>query len=101
MIPNIIAHMHFLEFAILCEFAVKVLVKGVEMLLDLLCVESVSLGVDGILVDVSTEDGLRVVWLYMFSGAVVAVTTGTDFVVEGAVDFVGFSAVYLGELGCH
>jgi hypothetical protein len=67
MITHVIAYMHLLYFSILAEFTVKVFVEGIEMLLNLLSIEGVSGSMNGILINVATEDGLRVVWLDMFS----------------------------------
>ena len=58
------------------------------MLLDLRLVESIARSVHRVLVDVSEEHGLRVVWTDVFSAAGFAVATGADFVEEGAVDFI-------------
>jgi hypothetical protein len=58
------------------------------MLLDLALVEGVARGLHWVLVNVSEEDGLRVVWTDMFPAAGFAVATGADFVEEGAVYFV-------------
>ena len=43
---------------------------------------------NGVLINVATEDGLRVVWLDMFSRTPFTVTTCTYFIVERTVDFV-------------
>jgi hypothetical protein len=101
MVAYVIANMHFLQLAVFSELAEKVFIEGVEMLLDLLGVESVSRVVHRILVDVSAEDGLRVVWFDVFSGAVVAMTAGTYFVVEGTIDLVCLCSVYSSELAGH
>jgi hypothetical protein len=58
MVSNIITHMHFLELSKLRKFRVEVLVKGLKVLLYLIFGEVTSLLMTGILVDVSTEDGL-------------------------------------------
>jgi hypothetical protein len=92
MISNVIAHMHFLDFPIFSQFAEEIFVKRVEMLLDLLCVESVSRLMEGVLIDISAENGLGVVWFDVLSRAVFAVAACSYFVVEGAVDFVKFGA---------
>lgn len=63
------------------------------MLLDLLGVKRVAGSMLGVLIHVSAEDRLRVVWLYMFSRALFAVATRTDFIVERTVDFVCFCSV--------
>lgn len=52
------------------------------MLVYLLGVHGVSLDMCWIVVDVSAEDGLRVVWFYVFSGTAFAMSTGAYFVVE-------------------
>jgi hypothetical protein len=82
MVSYIIADMHFLQLAVFGKFAEKIFIECIKMLLDLLGVESIAGVVHGVLVDVSAEDGLRVVWFDVFSGAVVTVTAGAYFVVE-------------------
>jgi hypothetical protein len=56
--------------------------------LDLGMVEGVAREMLGVLVDVTEEDGLGVVWTDVFSAAGITVATGADFVEEGTVDFV-------------
>jgi hypothetical protein len=63
--------MHFLDFAVFTELAVKIFVKGIEMGLDLVAVQGVALHVFGVLVDVSAEDGLGEVWADVFAGTLV------------------------------
>src|ERR1700738_1127015 len=87
--------MHFFDFAVFAEFAVEVFVEGVEMLLHLLCVEGVAGVVNRVLVDVSAEDGLGVVWFDMFSRATVAMTASANFVVKRTVYFVLFGSTQL------
>jgi hypothetical protein len=82
MVAVIVADVHFLQFPVLTQLAVEILVKGIEMLLDLGRSEFCTRDMLGVLVDVSAEDGLGIVWFDVFSGAAVAVTTGADFVVE-------------------
>lgn len=53
------------------------------------------------MIQVWEENGLRVGWFDMLSRAAVAVTAGADLVVEGAVDFVGFSAEDRGKVVGH
>lgn len=60
------------------------------------------LGVVGrVLVEIWQQDRLAVGGLDVFARAAVAVPTGADFVVEGAVDFIGFSAKDGGEVVGH
>ena len=94
----VIAHHHLLGLAVLAHFAPKVLVEGVEVVLQLARVHLV-LGVVGrVLVEVGQEDGLRVRGLDVLAAAAVAVAAGADFVVEGAVDFVLLGAEDGGEV---
>jgi len=58
MVSRIVTHVHLLQFPELAELAVKVLVEGIEMLLDLRLVESVARHVHWVLVDVAEEHGL-------------------------------------------
>jgi len=58
MITHVIANMHLLYFSILTEFTVKVFIEGIEMLLNLLSIESVSGSMNGVLINVATEDSL-------------------------------------------
>ncbi len=67
------------------------------MVLQLASVHLVLGIVGGVLVEVGKEDRLTVGGLDVFSGATVAVAAGANFVVEGAIYFVGFSA----EDGCE
>lgn len=53
------------------------------------------------MVEVWQEDGLRVRGLDVFARATVTVPAGANFVVEGAVDFVGFGAEDGGEVVGH
>jgi hypothetical protein len=85
----IIANHHLLNLAILAHFAPEILVKRIEMILQLAGIHLV-LGVVGrVLVEVGEEDRLRVGGLDVFARAAVAVAAGADFVVEGAVDLEG------------
>lgn len=100
----VVAHHHLLRLAVLAHFAPKVLVEGVEVVLQLAWVHLV-LGVVGrVLVQVRQEDGLGVRGLDVLAAAAVAVPAGADLVVEGAVDLVllraedgGEVAVFWGE----
>jgi hypothetical protein len=82
MVAGIVADMHLLQFPILAQLGVEILVKGVKVLLDMGGGEFGAGDMLGVLVDVSAEDGLGVVWFDVFSVAAVAVATGADFVVE-------------------
>lgn len=101
MIVVVVAHHHLLGLAVLAHFAPKVLVEGVEVVLQLARVHLV-LGVVGrVLVEVGQEDGLRVRGLDVLAAAAVAVAAGADLVVEGAVDFVLLGAEDGGEVVGH
>ncbi len=94
----VIADDHLLRLAVLAHLAPKVLVKGVEVVLQLARVHLV-LGVVGrVLVQVGQEDGLRVGGFDVLAAAAVAVPAGADFVVEGAVDLVLLRAEDGGEV---
>lgn len=71
------------------------------MVLQLTGVHLVLRIVGWVLVQVGQEDGLRVGWLDVFARAAVAVAAGADFVVEGAVYFVGFGSEDRGEVVRH
>ena len=94
----IITHDHLLRLAVLAHLAPEILVKGVEVVLQLARVHLV-LGVVGrVLVQVGEEDGLRVGGLDVLAAAAVAVAAGADLVVEGAVDLVLLRAEDGGEV---
>lgn len=71
------------------------------MVLQLRRIHLVFWVVGGILVEVGEEDGLRVGGLDVLAGTAVAVATGTNFVVEGAIDLIGFSTEDGGEVVGH
>lgn len=78
----VVTNHHLLRLAVLAHLAPKVLVEGVEVVLQLARVHLV-LGVVGrVLVQVRQEDGLGVGGLDVFATAAVAVPAGADFVVE-------------------
>ena len=82
----VIADDEFLNKAIVTELAPNVLVERVKVVLKLSGVHLV-VGHEGrVQVHVWHQDGLRVRGLDMFAGAAVAVTAGSDLVVEAAVD---------------
>ena len=94
----VIANHHLLRLAVLAHLAPKVLVEGVEVILQLARVHLV-LGVVGrVLVQVRQEDGLGVGGFDVLAAAAVAVAAGADLVVEGAVDFVLLRAEDGGEV---
>lgn len=72
----------FLRLAVLAHLTPKVLVESVKVVLQLAGVHFVFGVVGGVLVKVGEEDGLRVGGFDMFSRTAVAVTAGSDFVVE-------------------
>lgn len=93
----IVADHELLELAVLAHLAPDVLVKGVEVVLELRGVHAV-LGVEGgVVVQVGHQDRLRVRRLDVLARAPVAVAAGANFVVEGAVDFVLLGAEDGGE----
>lgn len=97
----IITDNQFLEFAVFAHLAPHVLVKGVEVVLQLARVHLV-LGVVGrVLVHVGHEDSLRVRGLHMLARAAVTVAACTDLVVEGAIDLVLLGTENGGEVVGH
>ena len=94
----VVANDHLLGLAVLAHLAPKVLVEGVEVVLQLARVHLVLRVVGRVLVEVGQEDGLRVRGLDVLAAAAVAVAAGADLVVEGAVDFVLLGAEDGGEV---
>jgi len=92
MVVIIIAHDNLLDLAVFAHLAPEILVKGVEMVLELRRCHLVAGCVGWVLVEVGQEDGLAVGGFDVFSGAAIAVAAGADFVVETAVYFVLFCA---------
>ena len=101
MISDIITYMHFLNFAIFRKLTVKVFVKGIKVLLDLLRIERVARIMNGILINVPTEDRLGVIWLNVFARTSFAVSTRSDFVIKRTVYFVLFCAIYACQVRGH
>ena len=101
VVPDIIAHMHLLQFSIQAKLRVEIFVELVKVFLDFGGSHGVAGDVLWIEVDVTEEDGLRVVWFDVFAGAAVAMAAGPNFVVERAVYFVGFGAVDGRKRRCH
>lgn len=93
----VVADDEFLQLAVLAKLAPNILVKGVKVVLQLRRVHPVLGVVGGVLVQVRHEDGLAVRGLDVFSRAAIAVATGADFEVEGAVDLVELGAEDGGE----
>ena len=88
----IITNNHLLNLPKLAHLAPKVLIKRIKVILQLTCIHLILRIIGRVLVEVGQENGLGVRGLDVFSRAAVAVATGADFVVEGAVYFVGFGA---------
>jgi len=97
----VVAHYHLLDLAKLAHFAPKVLVKGVEVVLELGGCHTRFAVVCRILVKIWQEDCLAVGGLDVFARASVAVTAGADFVVEGAVDLVLLGTEDGGQIISH
>lgn len=82
MVIIIITHNHLLNLAKLAHLAPEILVKGIEMILQLRCVH-LDLGVvGGVLVQVGKQDGLRVRGLDVLARTAVAMAAGADFIIE-------------------
>lgn len=92
MIVVVVAHHDLLDLAVFAHLAPKVLVEGIEVVLQLLWVHARLVVVGRVLVEVGQENGLRVGWFDVFARAAVAVAACADFVVETAVDLVLFCA---------
>ncbi len=85
----------------LAHLTPEILIESIKVVLQLARVH-LDLGIVGwILVEVGQEDGLRVRGLDVLARTAVAVSTGADLVVEGAVDFVGFGTEDAGEIVGH
>ena len=94
----VVANDHLLRLAVLAHLAPKVLVEGVEVVLQLARVHLVFRIVGRVLVQVGEEDRLRVGGLDVLAAAAVAVPAGADLVVEGAVHFILLRAEDGGEV---
>ena len=94
----VVTYHHLLRLPPLAHLAPEIFIERIEMVLQLRRVHLVLGVVGGVLVEVGEEDGLAVGGLDVFARAAVAMTAGTDFVVEGAVDFVLFRAEDGGEV---
>jgi len=101
MIIIIITNHDLLNLSKLTHLTPKVFIKSIKVILQLRSIHLVLGIVGGVLVEVGQQDGLAVGGLDVFSRAAVAVAAGTDFVVEGAVYFVGFGAEDGGEVVRH
>lgn len=94
----VVANHDLLRLAVLAHLAPKVLVEGVEVVLQLARVHLVFWVVGRVLVQVRQQDRLRVRGLDVLAAAAVAVPAGADLVVEGAVHFVLLRAEDGGEV---
>lgn len=97
----IVAYYYLLNLAVLAHLAPKVLVEGVEVVLQLRGVHAGFIVVGRVLVEVRQEDGLGVGGLHVFARAAVTVAAGADFVVERAIDLVLLCAEDGGEVVGH
>jgi len=98
MVIVIVAYDYLFYFAKLAHFAPKILVKAIEVMLQL-CWGHLELRVIcGVLVEVGKEDGLRVGGFDMFARASITVSASSDLVVERAVDLILLSAKNGGEI---
>ena len=88
----IITNHHLLRLPIFTHLAPKVLIEGVEVVLQLRGVHLVFGIVRWVLVQVGEQDRLAVGGFDVFARTPVAVAAGADFVVEAAVYFVLFGA---------
>jgi hypothetical protein len=84
----IVTHHNLLDLAVLAHLAPEILVESVKMVLDLARIHLVLGVVCRVLVEIRQENCLRVGRLDMLARASIPVATGSDFVVEGAVDLV-------------
>ena len=97
----VITNNHLLDLPKLTHLAPKVLVKCIEVVLQLTGIHLDLRIVRRILVKVWQQNGLRVGGLDVFSGTAITMSAGSDFVVERAVYFVGFGAKDGGEVVRH
>jgi len=97
----IVAHDQLLDLAVLAHLAPDVLVKGVEVVLELRSVHSV-LGIEGrVLIKVGHQNRLGVGGFHVLPRTAVAVAARANLVVEGAVDFVLLGSENGGQEVCH
>jgi len=101
MIIIIITNDNLFNLTEFAHLAPKVLIESIEVILQLACVHLVLRVVSRVLVEVGEENRLAVGRLDMLSRTAVAVPACTDLIVEGTVDFVGFSAENAGEVVRH
>jgi len=101
VIVVVVAYHQLFDLAVFAHLAPDVLVKGVEVVLELGGVHARFVVVGWVLVEVRHEDGLRVGGLDVFARAAVAVTARADLVVEGAVNLVLLCAEDGGEVVGH
>jgi hypothetical protein len=97
----IITDHHLFNLSKLAHFTPEILVKRIKVILQLTWIHLVLWIVCWILVEIWEENGLRVRGFNMFSRTAIAVATGSDFVVERAVEFVCFCSEDGGEVIRH
>lgn len=97
----ILANHQLLHLAVLAHLTPHILIKGIEMVLQLTGVHAVLRVEGGILVHVRHQDGLGVRGLDMLPGATIAMPAGTDLVVKGAIDLVLFRTENRREIVGH
>lgn len=97
----VVANNHLLNLPKLAHLAPEVLVKSIEVILQLTRIHLVFRIVGRVLVEVGEEDRLAVGGLDVFSRTAVAMPACADLVVEGAVYFVGFGTKDAGEVVGH
>lgn len=100
MLSNIITNVKLLNLPVLSESNHHVLKELVKVVLQLVLGHGASGRVAGVLVGIHHDHCLGKVGFDVFSGAAVAMATGPNFEVEGAVDLVLFCAVNGGQVVC-
>jgi hypothetical protein len=75
----VVANDELLQLTVFAELTPNILVKRIEVVLELARIHAILRVVCGILVQVRHEDGLAVGRLDMFSRASITVSAGTDF----------------------
>ena len=78
----VVAYHNFLNLTVFAHLAPKILIKRIEMILQLTRVHLVLRIVCRVLVEVREEDGLRVRRLDMFARTTITMTAGSNFVIE-------------------
>jgi len=86
----VVAHHQLLQLAVVAQLAPDVLVKGVEVVLQLRRIHLVLSVKAWVVVEIREENCLRIRRFYMLPRAAVTVAARSDFVVEAAIDLVLF-----------